>query len=159
MSWFEANSYCKSVGAKLVEIESEEENVAIVEEINRGGYKNRSRFFWIGLTDANKEGTWKLASNGTTATFLNWNSRQPDNYDGNEDCAHLRTGGCPDWILNDWADLDCNKTMVKITCSFQIKAELQFTMNALCEFKIPELNQINAETETETGANLDKVNF
>ena len=159
MSWFEAIDYCKSVGGKLVEIDSEEENAAIVEEINRGGYKNRSRFFWIGLTDANKEGTWKLASNGSKATFLNWNSRQPDDYDGNEDCAHLRTGGCPDWILNDWADLDCNKTMVKITCNFQTEAEYEFSMNALCEFKGLELNQIETEAMKRTGANLEKVNF
>ena len=63
MSWFAANNYCKSVGAKMVEINSEEENAAIVKEITRGGYKDRRMYFWIGLTDLDVEGTWKLASN------------------------------------------------------------------------------------------------
>ena len=155
MSWFAANSYCKSVGAKLVEIDSEEENAAIVEEINRGGYKNRSRFFWIGLTDAIKEGTWKLASNDTTATYLNWDETygqapEPNNFNDNEDCAHKRSGGCPDWDHSGWADLDCDKTMVAIAC--KNVPDVQFSMNALCEFESLESNQNHAEP----GANLDK---
>ena len=50
MSWFAANNYCKDLGAKLVEINSEEENAAIIEEIKRG-YKDKSMYFWIGFTD------------------------------------------------------------------------------------------------------------
>ena len=49
MSWFDANEHCKNEGGKLVEIDSEEENTALVEKINRRGYKNMN--FWIGLTD------------------------------------------------------------------------------------------------------------
>merc|ERR1712037_794694 len=74
MSWFEADSYCKSLGAKLVEIDSEEENAAIVEGVNRGGYKDRLMYFWIGLTDKDKERTWTLASNGVDAGYLNWDT-------------------------------------------------------------------------------------
>ena len=33
MNWFEADDYCKGEGGKLVEIESEEENTALVEVI------------------------------------------------------------------------------------------------------------------------------
>ena len=51
MNWFSANKYCKKEGAKLVEIDSEEENTALVEEINRRGYKDKNMNFWIGLTD------------------------------------------------------------------------------------------------------------
>ena len=157
MSWFEADSYCKSLGAKLAEIDSEEENAVIVEEINRGGYKDREMYFWIGLTDKDKERTWKLASNGSGAVFLNWDdkTKEPNN-NGNEDCAHIRAGGCSEWDHSGWADLDCDKTMVAITCS-NVGTEVQFSMNALCEFESLESNRKDAETET--GANLEKVVF
>ena len=146
MSWFEAMEHCKSRGAHLVEINSEEENAAIVDEILNGG-EEKSSFFWIGLTDKRKEGTWKLASNGSKAVFLNWdrtyaNRPEPNNYEGNEHCAFLRSGGCNGWDHNAWADYDCSKNMLKITCS--LKPEVQVSMKALCEF------------ETDPGDNLVK---
>ena len=49
MNWWAANSYCKSGGEELVEIDFEKENTALVEEINRSGYTGKN--FWIGLTD------------------------------------------------------------------------------------------------------------
>ena len=136
MSWFEADEHCKNRGAHLVEINSEEENAAIVEEIMTGGQEEKSSFFWIGLTDENKEGTWKLESNGAEATYLNWdksydNNPEPNNYDGNEHCAHMRTGPCGTW-KDTWADLNCNKDRVKITCSGS--RPVVYTMHALCEF-------------------------
>ena len=51
MNWFSANEHCKREGGKLVEIDSEEENTALVEEIMRKGYTDRNMNFWIGLTD------------------------------------------------------------------------------------------------------------
>ena len=60
MSWFEANKFCKNIGAKLVEINSEEENAAIVDEINKRKFQENKMYFWIGLTDLRKEGVWKL---------------------------------------------------------------------------------------------------
>ena len=148
MTWSAAINYCKSRGAMLVEIDSEDENAAIVAEINRRGYKDK--YFWIGLTDKNKEGTWKLASNGENATYLNWDGSygsnpEPNNYNGNEDCAHIRSGGCPDWDHSAWADLDCSETRVKITCSF--KPDVYFSMNALCEFKGTRLTDSSQEGE------------
>ncbi len=37
MTWFEAKDHCEREGGKLVEIDSEEENTALVDEINRRG--------------------------------------------------------------------------------------------------------------------------
>ena len=137
MTWFEANDYCIRVGAKLVEINSEEENTAIVKEINRRGYMERLMFFWIGLTDADQEGTWKLESNGLEATFLNWDTStgEPNNH-GNENCAHIRTGGCRDWDHSGWNDVDCNIKKLTISCTNEPdKPNVVFSMNALCELE------------------------
>ena len=38
MTWFKAKDHCEREGGKLVEIDSEEENTALVDEINRRGY-------------------------------------------------------------------------------------------------------------------------
>ena len=38
MTWYAAKDRCKAKGGKLVEIDSEEENTALVNKINRKGY-------------------------------------------------------------------------------------------------------------------------
>ena len=43
MTWFEAKDHCEKEGGKLVEIDSEEENTALVDEINRKGYDKNSK--------------------------------------------------------------------------------------------------------------------
>ena len=109
MSWFEANKFCKNIGAKLVEINSEEENAAIVDEINKRKFQEKKMYFWIGLTDLRKEGVWKLESNGATANYQNWDESykdnpEPNNHGGNEDCASelvlAHVGETPGLICN-----------------------------------------------------------
>ena len=141
MSWSEAVNYCKSVGAKLVEINSEYENAAIVGEIERLGYTERLMYFWIGVTDQERERIWKLASSGKSASYLNWDRRtsEPNNYVGEhsegEDCAFLRAGGCREWDHSHWADVYCWKSVLPITCGTYVTVTTNYTMNALCEFK------------------------
>ena len=43
MTWFEAKDHCEGESGKLVEIDSEEENTALVDEINRRGYDNNDK--------------------------------------------------------------------------------------------------------------------
>ena len=40
MTWYAAKDRCKEKGGKLVEIDSREENMFLVLEINRKGYDN-----------------------------------------------------------------------------------------------------------------------
>ena len=148
MTWFEAKDHCEGEGGKLVEIDSEEENTALAEEINRRGYTDKNMNFWIGLTDARHEGDWRLASTTLEPTFLNWHEGQPDNY-WNEDCARFRTSG-PDPMFpgrNQWFDIKCN--VKDSSGSFPV------SLHALCEFDTPE----DAATETPTTEGVSNLIF
>ena len=137
MTWFEAANYCRGEGGKLVEINSEEENRVIEEEIERGGYQSRNMWFWIGLTDESEEGTWRYASDGEVASFSNWDTSypanpEPNNWNNNEHCALIRSGGCSSWDHNGWADSNCDgKIVIMSTCY----PEKHYSVNALCEFE------------------------
>ena len=127
MTWFEAKDHCKSEGGKLVEINSSEENTALVDEIKSKGYSNQNMNmnFWMGLTDLGNEGDWILASNSAKPSYTNWAKNQPNNGDGNEHCARIRTK--PNSDSDTWSDLDCNSTRAAYS-------PLP-SMHALCEFE------------------------
>ena len=64
MRWSKAKEYCLDLGAKLVEIESAEENEAIVEEIKKHSWSKELKQFWMGLTDRRHEGFFVIESTG-----------------------------------------------------------------------------------------------
>ena len=125
MNWKDAYNHCKSKGGNLVEIDSEEENTALVEEIKRKGYTERKVNFWIGLTDLGSEGDWRLASSGLKPSYMNWHEGEPNNANGDEDCAWIRIGNYSDW--NDtWSDINCKLSSFTLTTH-------KYNMHALCE--------------------------
>merc|ERR1712037_895680 len=78
MSQDEARRFCENFNSHLVEINSEEENTAILAEIGRKGFPSRHIEFWLGITDRDSEGNWVLESNRESLPFLNWEPNQPD---------------------------------------------------------------------------------
>ena len=117
MSWFKARKYCQDLGAKLVEIDSFEENQAILDEITDKGYNRQKKQFWLGLTDRRQESQWVFESTLEEPGFKNWAFLQPDDggWFAKEDCAYIMT----DTKWNDW---NCHK-----------KGYVWWTLNALCE--------------------------
>uniref|UniRef100_A0A3B4C4T3 C-type lectin domain-containing protein n=1 Tax=Pygocentrus nattereri TaxID=42514 RepID=A0A3B4C4T3_PYGNA len=91
-SWTESRQDCKNKGADLVIINSREEQ--FVEMIRKG------QEAWIGLSDINQENGWKWVDGSTLNTRF-WCSREPNNYEGNEDCVITD-------ILNTWNDIKCS---------------------------------------------------
>ena len=51
MRWVKAKEFCHLLGAKLVEIDSPEENEAIVDEIKKHSWSKDKKQFWMGLTE------------------------------------------------------------------------------------------------------------
>jgi len=64
--------------------------------------------FWIDLNDRVTEGSYRY-ENGNAATWLNWSTYEPNNYN-NEDCAMM-------WNTGKWNDINCawtNKTFCEL---------------------------------------------
>merc|ERR1712037_115960 len=98
MTQIEAKKFCEEdqeVPARLVEIDSAEENRAIDAEMQRRNSFSQKINFWLGITDRHSEGDWVLESTGKSVNFTNWNSGEPNNGNGNpgsENCPLSMNG-------------------------------------------------------------------
>uniref|UniRef100_A0A3B4Z5S4 C-type lectin domain-containing protein n=1 Tax=Seriola lalandi dorsalis TaxID=1841481 RepID=A0A3B4Z5S4_SERLL len=109
-SWEKGREDCRARGADLVIIDSLEEQTLLT------GFAAGKKFWWIGLTDRDEEGTWKWID-GTPLTQSYWWEGQPDNGGGDsqwgeEDCAHILTSRDFD---KNWNDQSCTAS-VKWIC-------------------------------------------
>ncbi|XP_026107507.1 CD209 antigen-like protein C [Carassius auratus] len=94
-NWNESRRYCRERGTDLIIINNTEEQDFV---------KNicGSDHFWIGLTDIEEEGRWKWVD-GSTLTSGFWARGEPNNYQGNDDCANTRSSG--------WYDAQCDSSL------------------------------------------------
>ena len=70
MRWSKAKEYCQDLGGKLVEIDSPQENEAIVDEIKKHSWSKEKKQFWMGLTDRRHEGFFVVESTGKHTTHI-----------------------------------------------------------------------------------------
>ncbi|XP_056228583.1 CD209 antigen-like [Seriola aureovittata] len=94
-NWSDSKQFCESRGGQLPIISSEEEQIFL------SSFPNS---IWLGITDEEQEGVWKLVD-GTNATTFYWRRGQPDNAGQKENCAQISK-----WFngLNNWNDLPCS---------------------------------------------------
>jgi hypothetical protein len=97
-SWLSAAEFCVARGATLVTIGSKEEDSWL--EGTAVGIAPIP--WWIGFNDRTTEKSWVWVA-GTASGYLHWAMGQPNNHDGNEDCAALN-GSAP---AEGWNDLPC----------------------------------------------------
>ncbi|XP_029111853.1 macrophage mannose receptor 1-like [Scleropages formosus] len=104
-SWNEAQSYCREKYTDLVTIDNPEEMNRVINRVNLTGYTGPA---WIGLEKGNSwNWQWSLEerllySDGQTG-FSNWDSGQPNNYQGKEHCVQMCSSG-------KWKDISCENT-------------------------------------------------
>jgi hypothetical protein len=91
--WAAHRAACQALGGDLASIHSAAENAAVLAITESAGA-------WIGATDAVSEGTW-MWSDGTPWDYQTWADGQPDDWDGNEDCALM-------WASGAWNDGQCS---------------------------------------------------
>uniref|UniRef100_A0A3P9J6E8 C-type lectin domain-containing protein n=1 Tax=Oryzias latipes TaxID=8090 RepID=A0A3P9J6E8_ORYLA len=83
-SWQDAEDHCSRQQGHLASIHSQEELSFLT-----GEKRSRPTSAWVGLNDIKSENQF-VYTDGTPADFLPWAPGQPDNWQDNEDCVHLR---------------------------------------------------------------------
>ncbi|KAI8516910.1 hypothetical protein Bbelb_054910 [Branchiostoma belcheri] len=73
---------------------------------------DNNALFLFGLTDDHQEGVWMWDDNVPLGDFRAWGQGQPDNYNGNEDCAEYN----PEGSYNKWNDGPCTRDNRKFIC-------------------------------------------
>lgn len=115
--WKDSRATCLDWSGDLVKIESREEQRFLFDKVKELMEANEDKF-WIGLTDAEREGEWKWTdgsplNSSLTFWFLKENRMQPDNYAGEnsdgEDCVRMGelTEVSEESEDNCWFDRDC----------------------------------------------------
>ncbi|XP_065133218.1 uncharacterized protein [Paramisgurnus dabryanus] len=103
----QALEFCKGNGATIVLPTTEFEN-KILKTMN---VLPDSTNIMIGTTDKQKEGTF-VDLNNQPLSFSKWAKKEPNNYDGAEDCVVLNSDG-------EWNDVGCN-TKRHVVCETKV---------------------------------------
>ncbi|KAL8582533.1 hypothetical protein ACOMHN_066797 [Nucella lapillus] len=98
-SWSGAREQCRSYGAELASIHSNQVHNFFKDTLLRG-LGNTGGNFWIGLTDADVKSTY-VWSDGSPVDYSKWSRGEPNNAGGNEDCGEYNT------YTNAWNDNSC----------------------------------------------------
>ncbi|XP_067088362.1 CD209 antigen-like protein C isoform X2 [Osmerus mordax] len=99
--WNESRLDCRERGAELAVINTREEQEFITRIVV-------SSWMWIGLTDQQTEGTW-IWVDGTPLTTTYWNSGEPNDVNGGEDCAMILRVGWNDFPCGNRLSWICEK--------------------------------------------------
>ncbi|XP_041458722.1 macrophage mannose receptor 1-like isoform X2 [Lytechinus variegatus] len=104
-SWMNANEYCMQSGGYLVSIHNQEENDFLNSYMLRFGIVEGFDHPWIGLREYTTEGvfTW---SDRTAVDFTSWADGEPNDYNGEEQCAEFY------YPAGSWNDANCAKETV-----------------------------------------------
>ena len=81
----DARDFCSSIGSKLFEPKNLPSNAFVAHEAKAKGISQ----FWIGIHDLQREDVFRYDSNDEEVTWKNWNSDQPNNNLGGEDCVAI----------------------------------------------------------------------
>jgi murein DD-endopeptidase MepM/ murein hydrolase activator NlpD len=113
--WSQAKESCSTQGGYLATVTSKEENDWIKTQNLVGSHQWG---IFLGATDAETEGTWKWIT-GEPFTYADWDSGQPDNWNGGENYVHL--------VLK-WNDIGASNNLVPYLCEWN-PTEQQATEN------------------------------
>ncbi|XP_050698220.1 uncharacterized protein LOC126986289 isoform X2 [Eriocheir sinensis] len=98
LSQWQASKHCAQDGARLAVFKSYEDEAAVSLDVRH------TESYWIGLTDSQREGTWRWADR-SEVKYSNWDTGQPNNFARgreDQDCVVLFKGR--------WNDRQCRQT-------------------------------------------------
>lgn len=113
VSHAEARAACASAGMRLVTIDSAEEQEWIW-TTSDSMFIEGAKDVWIGLGDADDEGTYVWEDGSPLGTYRNWADNQPDNGGSggvDEDCVEMGQ-----YTEGKWNDQDCSLEYLGFIC-------------------------------------------
>ena len=129
LTWEEAQAHCLADEAKIVEIETAEENSALTAEILRQGLDGKQLLFWLGLIDI--DGTLpKNWVRDSTKEKLGWKGEwaRGEGETRGENCAFLWASSAkPRVRLGSWHDISCRSKGFPFA-----NTKIQLSLAALC---------------------------
>ncbi|XP_040909696.1 C-type mannose receptor 2-like [Toxotes jaculatrix] len=150
MSWADAELHCVSERANLVSIHSLDEQNFVKSLIK--SFDPAQGFTWIGLSDTQKEGRW-MWSDGCAVKFTSWNSGEPNDDLGNEDCAHKNFGTHLKWNDKPCSDSYSFVCASRIMCPYLQTAEA--TNGSFCQVHLT--NDSKPTTQTPSQKHRDSI--
>ena len=100
-TWTQCDAAARAKGGNLVTIRSAAENAWLVANIFP--ISNNEGAIWMGATDEGTEGVWRWRS-GEAFLYSNWNTGEPNNYQGIENSGVLYKSAGPSGTWNDVPD-------------------------------------------------------
>ncbi|XP_061171068.1 macrophage mannose receptor 1-like [Saccostrea echinata] len=88
MNWQSSRDYCAHAGAKLVEIDSSDEDTFILQ--NAKDLHLSGHCFWLGGSDARLPGVWMWSTSRKMLMYTNWAPGEPNHYHSHQEhCLNL----------------------------------------------------------------------
>ncbi|XP_071170304.1 perlucin-like [Mytilus edulis] len=104
-TWAEASMICKVYGGYLANIDTDQEQLYVASYLARLG---KDAFipgkFWLGGSDIQTEGIWVWTHGNDQFVFTNWQSGEPSNSQGIENCVEFEFSTNFKWNDNDCQD-------------------------------------------------------
>merc|ERR1719295_968544 len=154
LTWEEAQAHCLADEAKIVEIETAEENSALTAEILRQGLDGKRLLFWLGLIDI--DGTLpKNWVRDSTKEKLGWKGEwaRGEGETRGENCAFLWASSAkPRVRLGSWHDISCRSKGFPFA-----DTKIQLSLAALCKKKSCSAPRIEDGNNTNTSISEDKT--
>ncbi len=84
-NWMDAESYCEKMNGHLVTVNDKYENEFIIDLLQQYAEKN---CYWAGIYKDVRRDQW-IHIDGSSVSFANWASNEPNNFNDNEMVVHL----------------------------------------------------------------------
>jgi len=111
LNWTDAYQACRNESAQLITVKDDTTTDWLISRYNT---------MWIGLTDHVEEGVWEWVD-GAKLNYTNWNTGEPNNWWGSENCAAVNYATFPWWSAGRWSDRSCS-TEMRFACEIRYLA-------------------------------------
>ncbi|KAL1279900.1 hypothetical protein QQF64_014500 [Cirrhinus molitorella] len=106
-TWAEAEKQCVDLDGNLASVHSQATHNFLKDFVR--GHGRRIPRVWIGAYDATQDDIW-FWSDGSRFDYNNWQTGEPNNYRGPEQCVEMSSGGG-----QRWNDAQCS-TQLNFVC-------------------------------------------